>query len=337
MPPTDHHGSFLNRISIRRNQITSMDFKAVLIINRDASCFSKAPLDRLLPDHLDRTVKALDICNAITHGIELVRHWSRLAQIAVDALEQRPIVEGHVRRAKRALNTLLTSMMVDEKENSQLVGKSAERMWSIGRRGAAGPTTVNHNQKFMTRSFSTCVSKSWSASKQIQAMSTNLVAPRGGEPTGLALPVYIMSSILIQVIEKVASSLVEFADGFEFPVGDEKADEVAGQVAELADICRKMEDGLGPLQLQVRELFHRMVRSRAEKKNEKMSRSYGRTKPIPRKMLETTWIPTKKRSLWTFIVVDFECKMDNYVLAICVYMAETTMGDTTNNIAVSNI
>ncbi|PWA39859.1 hypothetical protein CTI12_AA569850 [Artemisia annua] len=387
MPPTDHHGSFLNRISIRRNQITNMDvnheqeleelelfqkhvtdrfmqllqqnqtqettetraqaqsqllsiswfqklldtylcceseFKAVLIINRDASCFSKAPLDRLLPDHLDRTVKALDICNAITHGIELVRHWSRLAQIAVDALEQRPIVEGHVRRAKRALNTLLTSMMVDEKENSQLVGKSAERMWSIGRRGAAGPTTVNHNQKFMTRSFSTCVSKSWSASKQIQAMSTNLVAPRGGEPTGLALPVYIMSSILvfvmwtlvaavpsperaglgahfqlprnltwahpviglqdkigeewkkkekkgtagllveIQVIEKVASSLVEFADGFEFPVGDEKADEVAGQVAELADICRKMEDGLGPLQLQVRELFHRMVRSRAE-------------------------------------------------------------------------
>lgn len=58
---------------------------------------------------------------------------------------------------------------------------------------------------------------------------------------------------------------------------------------------------------------------------------------MPHKMLETTWIPTKKHSLWTFIVVVFECKVDNDVLAICVYMVETTMGDTRNSIAVSNI
>ncbi|XP_071701027.1 protein ROH1A-like [Rutidosis leptorrhynchoides] len=390
MPPTDNHnhnsGSFLNRISIRRNQITSVtdvnheqeleeldlfqkhvtsrflqlsqqndetesvillsiswfrnlldaylccesEFKAVLIIGRDVSHFSKPPLDRLLPDHLDRTVKALDICNAITHGIELIRHWQRLAQIAVDALDQRPMVEGHVRRAKRALNTLLASMMVDDKEQNVHVGRSAERMWSIGRRGGGGgcpPTTmaVNHNRRISaSRSFSSCFSKTWSASKQIQAMSTNLVVPRGGESTGLALPVYIMSSVLvfvmwtlvaaipcqeraglgshfqlpkhlvwagpiiglqekigeewkkkekkgtaglldeIQVIEKVARNLVAFTEEFEFPVGPEKMDDVAKQVAELAEVCRKVEVGLGPLQLQVRELFHRMVRSRAE-------------------------------------------------------------------------
>ncbi|KAI3522592.1 hypothetical protein L1887_00500 [Cichorium endivia] len=395
MPPTDHHGSFLNRISIRRNQVVSMDinheqeleglelfhkyvsdrfiqllppqssllpiaedeipvidtsetflsiawfrklldvylcceseFKAVLIIGRDATHFSKPPLDRLIPEHLDRTVKALDICNAITHGIELIRRWQRLAQIAVEALEQRPLVEGHVRRAKRALNTLLTSMTVDDKENNYHVAKSAERMWSIGRRGGGGvaPPTVKYNRTLSEnpRSFSFCFSKSWSASKQIQAMSSNLVFPRGGEPTGLALPVYVMSSVLvlvmstlvaavpcqekaglgthfqlprhlgwahpmialqekigeewkrkekkgtagllaeIQVIEKVAHNLVEFADVFEFPVGVEKEVEVAVQVMELAEICRRMEVGLGPLQLQVRELFHRMVRSRAE-------------------------------------------------------------------------
>lgn len=301
------------------------EFKAVLIIGRDATHFSKPPLDRLLPEHLDRTVKALDICNAITHGIELIRHWQRLAQIAVEALRQRPIVEGHVRRAKRALNTLLTSMTVDDKEINHHPGKSAERMWSISRRGGV-PPTVNHNRTPIgkPRSFSYCFSKSWSASKQIQAMSTNLVAPRGGEPTGLALPVYIMSSVLvlvmwtlvaafpcqdraglgshfqlprhlvwahpmiglqekigeewkkkekkgtagllaeIQVTEKITQNLVEFTEGFEFPVGAEKAEEVAAQVMELAEICRRMEVGLGPLQLQVRELFHRMVRSRAE-------------------------------------------------------------------------
>ncbi|KAI3706975.1 hypothetical protein L6452_25102 [Arctium lappa] len=396
MPPTDNHGSFLTRISIRRNQVVSMDinheqeleeiesfqkhvsdrftqllppiagageettvvgidtpepllsidwfrklldaylcceseFKAVLIIGRDATHFSKPPLDRLLPEHLDRTVKALDICNAITHGIELIRHWQRLAQIAVEALQQRPIVEGHVRRAKRALNTLLTSMTVNDKEINHHPGKSAERMWSISRRGGGGvPPAVNHNRTTIgkPRSFSYCFSKSWSASKQIQAMSNNLVVPRGGEPTGLAQPVYIMSSVLvvvmwtlvaavpcqdraglgghfqvprhvgsgwahpmiglqekvgeewkkkgagaaagagllaeIQVTESIAQKLVEFTEGFEFPVGAEKADEVGAQVVELAEMCRRMEVGLGPLQLQVRELFHRMVRSRAE-------------------------------------------------------------------------
>ncbi|KAF5772466.1 hypothetical protein HanRHA438_Chr13g0588001 [Helianthus annuus] len=387
MPPTDHHTSFLNRISIRRNQVVSMDvnheqhleqlelfqkhvsdrfiqllppqspepdtdtetvlsiswfrklldvylcceseFKAVLIIGRDASHFAKPPLDRLLPDHLDRTVKALDICNAVTHGIEVVRHWLRLAQIAVEALEQRPIVEGHVKRAKRALNTLLAAMVVDDKDPNVTGGKLAERMWSISRRGGGGgvapPPAVNHTRKIsVSRSLSSSFSKSWSASKQLQAMSTNLVAPRGGDPTGLSQPVYLMSSVLVfvmwtlvtavpcqervgpgahfqlprhlvwtnpmillqekigeewkkkekrgtagllaevQVIEKVAQSLVEFAEGFEFPVGVEKADEVTAQVTELSDICRKLEVGLGPLQLQVRELFHRMVRSRAE-------------------------------------------------------------------------
>ncbi|KAJ9555307.1 hypothetical protein OSB04_009921 [Centaurea solstitialis] len=406
MPPTDNnHGSFLTRISIRRNQVVSMvdvnheqeleeielfqkhvsdrfihllpppqiqsasvpaeeneedeektlvdtrhetllsinwfrslldaylccesEFKAVLIIGRDATHFSKPPLDRLLPDHLDRTVKALDICNAITHGIELIRHWQRLAQIAVEALGQRPIVEGHVRRAKKALSTLLTSMTGGEKQtNHHHPVKSTERMWSISRRSGGGgsvPAVVGHNRTTTVgKSRSYCFLKSWSASKQIQAMSANLVAPRGGEPTGLALPVYIMSSVLvvvmwtlvaavpcqdrdraglgghlqlprhvawaqpliglqekigeewkkkgtsagllaeIQVMERVGLGLVEFTDGFEFPVGAEAADEVAAMVGELAEVCRRMEVGLGPLQLQVRELFRRMVRSRAE-------------------------------------------------------------------------
>lgn len=173
----------------------------------------------------------------------------------------------------------------------------------------------------VSRSLSYSFTRSWSASKQILAMTTNLAAPRSGD-SGPALPVYLMSSILvlvmwtlvaavpshervgpyfqlprhlvwthpmivlqekigdewkkkekkgtagllaeIQVIEKVAQNLVEFAEGFEFPIGVEKADEVAVQVAELADLCRKLEVGLGPLQLQIREVFHRMVRSRAE-------------------------------------------------------------------------
>ena len=65
-------------------------------------------------------------------------------------------------------------------------------------------------------------------------------------------------------MEKLGQSLIEFADGFQFPAEDEKAEEAAAQVAELAEICRRMEEGLLPLQQQIREVFHRIVRSRTE-------------------------------------------------------------------------
>lgn len=283
-------------------------------MGRDATNFAKSPLDRLIPEHLDRTVKALDICNAITHGIDLLLHWQKLAQIAVDSLQNRPIGEGHVKRARKALNTLLSSITIDDKENHHH-GKAAA--------AAAAAAAKDHATIGNLRSLSYCFARSWSASKQIQAMSSNLVAPRGGEPTGLVIPVYLMSFVLVfvmwamvaaipcqertglgahlqlpkqfswahpmiglqekigelwkkkekkgrsglleetQRLEKLGQNLVEFADGFTFPVEAEIAEEVAAQVAEMGEICRKMEE-LVPLQLQVREVFHRIVRSRAE-------------------------------------------------------------------------
>ncbi|XP_073307652.1 protein ROH1A-like [Primulina huaijiensis] len=400
MPTADNQGSFLNLISIRRNQVTAMDndqeledlelfqknvaalfsglfaaaedqpssaksaaettdspmtsqdncirpppllsiswfrnlldaflcceaeFKAVLVSGRDPSQFTRPPLDRLIPDLLERSIKALDVCNAVTHGVELVRHWQKLAQISVTALQQNPIGEGQVRRARKALTALLASFVFDDKDNSNgnVHGKSAERSWSFGRRGGAAANNKDRNVRNFS-SLSWSVAKSWSSAKQIQAMSANLVAPRGGESTGLALPVYIMSTILVfvmwalvaaipcqertglathlpvpkqlawaqplvslqdkigedwkkkekkgnaglleevQRMEKLAQSLVEFSDSFVFPMEEEKAAAVASQVAELAEICEKMEEGLGPLQQQVREVFHRIVRSRAE-------------------------------------------------------------------------
>lgn len=124
------------------------EFKAVLVSGRDPSQFSKPPLDRLISDLLERAIKALDVCNAVTHGLELVRHWQKLGNIAVSALEQRPLGEGHVRRARKALTTLLTSMVFDDKENANVNqhGKSAERTWSFGRRGGGGSTTANKDR-----------------------------------------------------------------------------------------------------------------------------------------------------------------------------------------------
>lgn len=248
MPPTDHQSSFLNRISIRRNQVASMEnnhdqeleeielfqkhvaerlaelasssaddsneflsiawfrslldallcceaeFKAVLIIDRDPTHFIKPPLDRVGPELQDRCVKALDICNAITYAIDVVHYWKQLAEIAVISLEQRPIGDGQVVRAKKVLNALLTFIADDNKEQT----KSAERSWSFGRRGSG--TTVSKDKDRGSKNFrylNLAFSKSWSAAKEIQAMSTNLVEPRGKEANGLAMPVYVMTSVLV--------------------------------------------------------------------------------------------------------------------------------------------
>ncbi|GAB4834455.1 hypothetical protein Ancab_032711 [Ancistrocladus abbreviatus] len=296
------------------------EFKAVLLTGRDPSHFVNSPLDRLIPELLDRTVKALDICNAITHGIEEIRHVQKQAEIAVSALEQKPFTDGQIRRAKKALASLLTSIAVDEKEANG--GTSIERSWSFGR--CRGGTTSKDRNPANFRSLSWGVSKNWSAAKQIQAISSNIYPPRGGESTGLAMTVYIMSVVLAFVMwalvaaipcqeraglgthipvpkqlgwaqsmyglqEKIAEdwrkkekrgsaglmeevvkvvktvqSLLDIFEKFQFPMAEQKQVEVARLVAELAETCRRMEEGLGPLQQQIREVFHRIVRSRAE-------------------------------------------------------------------------
>ncbi|KAL1569113.1 protein ROH1-like [Salvia divinorum] len=371
MPTTDNQGSFLNLISIRRNQVTTdpvhdqeqedldlfqkhvstrfsdllpasppspspsdstpppppflsitwlrnlldaflcceAEFKALLISGRDPSSLSKPPLDKLIPDLLDRHLKALDICNAVSHALDLLRHWHNLAMIAVASLRRHPLGEGQVRRARKALSTLLTSMAVDDRDHSAGGGASFHRRAAVGKN---------------FRSLSWAVAKSWSAAKQAHAMGANLVAPRGAEVTSLPMPIYIMSNVVvfvmwalvaavpcqdrvglathlpvpkqlnwaqpmsslvekigedwkkkekkggaglleeIQRMEKVAQWLVELADSFMFPLDEDKAVELAAQVAELAEICTKMEEGLLPLQQQIREVFHKMVRSRAD-------------------------------------------------------------------------
>lgn len=348
-PVTEHQGSFLSRIS-RRNQIVSMDvnhdqelkeledfqkhvahrFTELLspseesdpilsiqwlrkLLDAFMSCESEfqsvlttnpAQISKpLVPEMLDRIVKALDICTAVVNGVDSVRQSQRLAEIAVTALKQHPLSDGSVRRAKRALTSLLAA-----------ADKSGGG--GSGRRAA----TTEQSSSFGHRSGGGCVSKNWSASKQIQAMTANLVLPRGGE----ASPMFIMSSVMVTVMwtlvaavpcqasngltvhlplprhqvwasaaasiqerigeelkrkekrcggggggglmeemqrmERVGLKLMEFIDGFRFD-GEE---EVKAEVEEMEEICRKMKDGLEGLQRQVREVFHRLVKSRSE-------------------------------------------------------------------------
>ncbi|KAJ4956857.1 hypothetical protein NE237_013640 [Protea cynaroides] len=310
------------------------EFKAVLFHGRDHSHLSKPPLDRLTPELLDRTVKALDICNIITHGIDMLRHWQRLAEIVLSALKQSRLGEGQVRRAKKALHSLLSSMIVDDKDAAS--NKTTEHMWSFSRRcstvSVAAATSKERSTGQTPRLWS--YSKNWSPAKQIQAMSANLMVPRGADSTGMAMTVFIMSTVLVfvtltlvatipcqdriltqfalpkqlswagpiiglqeriaeewkkkekkksaglvdemQKLERCGQSLIELMDSIQFPAEAEKLEEIGLQVSELAETCRKMEEGLIPLQRQVREMYHRILKSRTEildafEKNDKHS------------------------------------------------------------------
>lgn len=64
-------------------------------------------------------------------------------------------------------------------------------------------------------------------------------------------------------MEKIGLSLLEFTERFRFPA-EEEEEEVAEKVEEMDEICRGMEVGLEDLQRQVREVFHRLVKSRLE-------------------------------------------------------------------------
>ncbi|KAB1220814.1 hypothetical protein CJ030_MR3G003314 [Morella rubra] len=302
------------------------EFRAILF-NRRALVL-RPPMDRMVTEYLERSVKALDVCNAIRDGIEQVRQWEKLIEIVLCALENhKTLGEGQFRRAKKALIELAIAML-DEKDPNAVI---AHRNRSFGRGNNSSPRDHHHSQHQNRslghfRSLSWSVSRSWSAARQLQAIGTNLTAPKGNElvaTNGLAAVVYTMNSVLLFVmwalvaaipcqdrglqvhfsvprqfvwsgpvlslherileeskkrdrknacgllrelhqLERCARVLSELADSVQFPLSDEKEMEVRQRVQELSQVCQAMEEGLDPLERQVREVFHRIVQSRTE-------------------------------------------------------------------------
>ncbi|KAL6218184.1 hypothetical protein ACLB2K_011399 [Fragaria x ananassa] len=295
----------------------------LLILSTPKSHLSKPTVDRLLSDYFERSVKGLDVCNAIRDGIEQMRQWHKLLEIVLCALDRdRTLGEGQFRRAKKALIDLAIAML-DDKGNASNNTTLAHRNRSFGRSNtpAKDYRSVGH-----FRSLSWSVSRSWSAARQLQAIGNNLCAPRPNEiaaTNGLATAVFTVNSVLLFVmwalvaaipcqdrglqvhftiprtfgwaapllslherimeeskrrdrrnacallkeihqIEKCSRLISELADSVQFPLSEDKEGEVRQRVQELSELCEGMKEGLDPLERQVREVFHGIVRSRTE-------------------------------------------------------------------------
>ncbi|KFK41889.1 hypothetical protein AALP_AA2G185300 [Arabis alpina] len=312
--------------------ICQEEFRIIVFNHRNL--ITKPPMDRLVSDYFERSVKALDVCNAIRDGVEQIRQWQKLIEIVICAFNggssggssggsggRRLTGEGQFRRAKKTLNELAICMLDDKDSSSSSV---SHRNRSFGR------NKDHHHQNNRSmghfRSLSWSVSRTWSASKQLQAIGYNLVTPKANDVTashGLVVPVYTMNSVLLFVmwalvaaipcqdrglqvhfnvprsfqwggslmslhdkiieeskkrdrknscgllkeidqIEKSSRLMSELADSVVFPLSEEKEIEVKERVEELGKLQDALKNGLDPFERKVREVFHRIVRSRTE-------------------------------------------------------------------------
>ncbi|URE46648.1 hypothetical protein MUK42_14679 [Musa troglodytarum] len=298
------------------------------------SLIARPPLGRLVADFSDRTVKALDICNAARDGVDQLRRLGTHLEIVVAALgaaaassSRRGHREGELRRARKALAEL--AAMLDDRDAGSI---PSHRNRSFGRSGSGSAGSSSSSSPSGSRrlshfrSLSSNVSRSWSVVRQLQAIGSNMAAPRGHEveaTAGLAVPIYTMSVVLlfamrslvaaipchdrsiqahfsiprtfpwaapivsiheriveesknrerrnstgllkeIQQIERCTHQLTELTQVNQFPMSEEKQEELRQRVEELAQVCVVLKEGLGPLERQVREVFLRIMCSRID-------------------------------------------------------------------------
>ncbi|KAF3788681.1 hypothetical protein EJ110_NYTH20684 [Nymphaea thermarum] len=176
------------------------EFRLILMNHRFQ--FAKPPLDRQTAEFFERSVKVLDLCNAIRDGIEQVRQWRKQLEIVLSALDarHRTLGEGQFRRARKALSDLAVGML-EEKESGSFL---AQRNRSFGR-NSTKERTVGH-----FRSLSWSVSRSWSAARQLQAIGNNLNPPRSNDilaTGGLSVLVYTMNTILLFVMWALVAAI----------------------------------------------------------------------------------------------------------------------------------
>ncbi|CAH9130683.1 unnamed protein product [Cuscuta epithymum] len=197
------------------------DFRLIIMSKKDAAAAfggSKQPTERILTEYFDRTIKALDICNAARDGIEKIKRWQRHLEIVVCALGapqtggKTTVGGGNLRRARKALIDLALCMLEDNNSN-----KDSAAAGGGGGGGGGGVFSSHRSRSFIrrpkdqtrpargrhARSLSWSVSTSWSASKQLQLLASSVGPPKPTDvlaSNGLASLVHTMSFVLVFVL-----------------------------------------------------------------------------------------------------------------------------------------
>nr|CAD1820699.1 unnamed protein product [Ananas comosus var. bracteatus] len=249
---------------------------------RNPSALSRPPLDRLVADLLDRALKALDLCNAASLALLSLRPWRRHAHIAASALLlQNPNPNPRLRRARRALHKLLSDPVLLRSASFGSAGSSGgaharSLSWSVSKNWAAGRPPPPPPQPAADLSGGLALAVYTMSSVLGLAMWALAAAvPCGGCGAGAATafspaaaPPRILrwAAAMAALQERIAEELRrrERKGGAAGCLRRCRGWRGAGAAAELDEACRAMEAGLGPLERQVRSVFHRIACGRAE-------------------------------------------------------------------------
>ncbi|KEH25875.1 plant/F1M20-13 protein [Medicago truncatula] len=263
------------------------EFKMILHNHRSMVC--KPPLDRLVNDFYERSVKALEVCNAIRDGVEQIRQWEKSLEIVLCALDHKRIIgEGQFRRAKKALVDLEIGMIdASSKDSNNVSSFAAKQLQAIGTHLCFPKSNelvaTNGLASTIYTMSSILLFTMWSLVAafpcQDRELNLNFSVPRQLQWAAPVISLHVrmlgkskkreMKSCCgllreIQEIEKCARGMNELADSVEFPLSEEKEEELRVKVADVVIVCESLKDGLDPFVIQVREVFHRIVRGRME-------------------------------------------------------------------------
>nr|CAD1838733.1 unnamed protein product [Ananas comosus var. bracteatus] len=260
----------------------------VLLFNSGAQATPPPPpLDRLLADFFDRAVKALDVCNAVRDGVDQIRQWKKLLDIgsppspppggpAPPQQQQRqqrqrqrrplplPLVErlalvvrgaaaaGHRRRPRGAARGRRRRHRRPRRR-----GVRDERRALLHHVGAGGRDPVpGPRPADALLGAAARVPVGGAAACAAGAIVEESKRKDRKHSAGLLKEIY--------QIERCSRQLVEITDAVHFPMDAEREAEVREAVGEIAHVCEALKEELDPLERQVREVFHRIVRSRTE-------------------------------------------------------------------------
>ncbi|XP_072993865.1 protein ROH1A-like [Typha latifolia] len=257
----------------------------LLLLDRNPAILVKPPLDRLVPDLLDRAVKALDVLNAVSLSLHALHHFNRQAHIAATAAGQ-----SQLPRARRALSKLLDETL-PRSRSGRGSGSGRSLSWSLSRswstpRGVGEPfgggiaggigiavhtlSTLINFTMFVLAAAVPCVGGAaapvaplrqlqWSAT-MVGLQERIAEEWRRNEKKGSG-SLYVGLLAELQGVDIRSKCLMECVN--ETQEGERKS-KVAATGAELAEACWVLEEGMGPFEKKVRAVSLRMFSSRSE-------------------------------------------------------------------------
>ncbi|XP_020112388.1 uncharacterized protein LOC109726970 [Ananas comosus] len=243
----------------------------LLLLNpSSASSLSSKPA----AEFLDRSVRALDLCNAASAALLSLRHWRRQADVAASAAAL---------RRRRALRRALGKLFAAAADSPGSGGRSASarflsKNWSGGAAAAAAAPggvaaaagTMSCLLAFAAWALAAAVpfldrpaappplpprQTQWAAA---MAALQERIAEESSQRRRAGFGVLAE----VRAVETRARCLTELLDKEGAPAAEE--DELSAKAAELAEACRALEEGTEPLERQVRAVFHRVAATRAE-------------------------------------------------------------------------